>query len=512
MTFMAPKIVGSPQQKAVWSAMRTKEEHLLVEARAGSGKTFTLVHGLKKMTLPDSVLFAAFNKSVQQELSMKLPHSVECRTLHSFGFKVIRENREDVGPPNNNKIREILGEIGPEFGFVNNWDWKKGQRPAVWNMVGLFRNNGLLLPRSWTPHQPLTTQLVKDLTALKQEHSIDWNAPDGLLYNLVAAVVYQTLRSDDIDFDDMIYWPFALGLEMDKYDLVLVDEFQDTNLVQQDLVYKSADRLIVTGDRHQSIYGFRGADADAIPRAEKMLSKTKRGLISLPLTVSRRCSVKVIELAQRVVPDIEAMKDAKRGHVTKIQPQKLATLLEPGDMVVCRCNAPLIELIYKLYAKGRRAFIEGRKIGDGLTRLVDHLLEGTNDESLSNLGERLKRWETSERTKLKKENAPVRRLIALMDKCDCLRAVIKSVESLDQLLQHLEELFQDDVDLTTDIRLSSVHRAKGLEAERVVILQPELIPHPLASTKKDKIQEKNILYAAITRTIDHLYFAGTPKI
>jgi len=88
----------------------------------------------------------------------------------------------------------------------------------------------------------------------------------------------------------------------------------------------------------------------------------------------------------------------------------------------------------------------------------------------------------------------------------CLFAILQGISpssTPDRFISACEEIFSDDTH--SGIILSSVHRAKGLEAERVFILKPELMPHPLATSEQELQQEMNIKYVAITRAKKELY-------
>src|SRR5947208_1100609 len=101
----------------------------------------------------------------------------------------------------------------------------------------------------------------------------------------------------------MVYLPVALGLPVERYDLLLIDEAQDLSRVQQGLAKMSGRRLVFCGDDKQSLYGFAGADCDSLPRLTEELSRTPRGVVTLPLTQTRRSSKAVVREAQKYVPD-----------------------------------------------------------------------------------------------------------------------------------------------------------------------------------------------------------------
>lgn len=90
-----------------------------------------------------------------------------------------------------------------------------------------------------------------------------------------------------IDFDDMVYLPLVFKLRLFPQDWVLIDEAQDTNPTRRALaarMLKPGGRVIAVGDPRQAIYGFTGADNDALEQIAAQFS-CKR----MPLTVSYRC-------------------------------------------------------------------------------------------------------------------------------------------------------------------------------------------------------------------------------
>ena len=100
------------------------------------------------------------------------------------------------------------------------------------------------------------------------------------------------------------------------------------------------------------------------------------------------------------------------------------------------------------------------------------------------------------------------RIMNLQDRHTCIIYFTENQETLDGVISSIEKLFSDDE--TNGIKLSSIHKAKGLEANRVFLLQPEgaSIPHPMAKTSWQREQEFNLLYVAITRAIDELVYVS----
>ena len=90
------------------------------------------------------------------------------------------------------------------------------------------------------------------------------------------------------------------------------------------------------------------------------------------------------------------------------------------------------------------------------------------------------------------------------DVCECIFAAIRSTgaETMSELWEEIQRLMVDDGEGVT---LSSIHRAKGLEADRVILIRPDLIPSEYAKQDWQKTQEENLLYVAYTRARDTLY-------
>jgi len=179
--------------------------------------------------------------------------------------------------------------------------------------------------------------------------------------------------------------------------------------------------------------------------------------------------------------------------------------VQDGDFLLCRCNAPLVSECFKFIKVGRKANIQGRDIGQGLIRTIQKLKAGTIVDLVSKLDD----WYTAEtRKENAKRNPSDARLIALQDRKDCLMAFVDGSTTVEQVTSKIEQVFSDNT--TGGIRLSSIHKAKGLEANRVFLLEPKgaTVPHPMAKSGWQKQQELNLRYVAITRAIKELVYVS----
>jgi superfamily I DNA/RNA helicase len=181
-----------------------------------------------------------------------------------------------------------------------------------------------------------------------------------------------------------------------------------------------------------------------------------------------------------------------------------------SHMVLCRTNAPLVSAAYALIANNVPVKIQGREIGADLAKLIKRM--AAPHDSVADLTVRMNEWRDKETLRLTAD--PTRaisneaKLQVLADKVDCIDALCQGMETVQQVLDRIQLIFAD-VDATTDKRkfvlLSSVHRAKGLESHMVHIINPELMPHPMATTDEEIQQEMNLKYVAYTRAIQELH-------
>lgn len=510
--------------------------HLIVEARAGSGKTTTIIEGLKLMLGQETTLtpspqqravwdamllskgkaksfcMVAFNKSIATELQRRVPPGVTASTMHSMG---------------NSAVCKAFGRVKVESGRVSNVvatllgrdlrDLKKDRFEmvkAVEDLVGMCKMN--LVEGDDT----------EALAQLVSHYEIEVPPKyESEVFALVPQVLEQCkdVNADKmIDFNDMIYLPVVLNLAMQRYDVLLVDESQDLNRCQQALAKMAGRRLILVGDPKQAVYGFAGADSESMARMYNelvpIIKEGDRGCTHLPLTVTRRCGREIVKEANKIVPDLEAFGTNPEGKVSRAPytdkaskltleekklnpPDDYTKLVQDGDFVLCRVNAPLVSQCFRFLKMGRKAVIQGRDIGKGLVKLIDNF----KAVDVPDLVRQLSDWHNAERTKENAKRFPSEgKLINLSDKYECLVTFTEGVQTVEDVRKKIESVFSDDG--TTGVRFSSVHRAKGLEANRVFLLQPEgaKMPHPLAKSKWQKEQEMNCLYIAITRAKEEL--------
>lgn len=448
----SPKISHSPYQLAIFDHIKTGKGNLMIEAVAGSGKTTTIVSALKLIPPMDKVLFLAFNKKIAEDIQARVPSGVQACTFHSLGFQAIRDRR---------KVK-----------VKNNYMWEIVQNEAPDEYRKIFHVIDRIISLAKATNAPMSD--IIDF------YGIDIPNVRGFGDILGRCWLKAIETKDYINFDDMLWVPTMGEYEFPKFDWVFVDEAQDLSPIQVDMLFQLKNertRFVLVGDRAQAIYGFRGAQTDAIPSIIEALHCT-----TLPLSISYRCPFNIVEKARALVPTIEAHNPGGKVY-TEQYPE-----YQDGDLILCRCTAPLVKECLNLIRQGKKAHVVGQ------------------DQDL------LKTWKEVKKIGLDAFKNKVydkykgSRLSDYLDQIDTLEALQEFNPDIEAAIA---QVFGNDM---RGITFMTIHRSKGLERDRVFILNPELLPHPKAENAWEREQEKNLEYVAITRAKQELCYVTNPKV
>ena len=502
--------VPSLYQQAVFDFVSGGQGSALVTAVAGAGKTTTIVKALELIPSRAVVSFLAFNKRIADELKGKVPSNVRAQTFHSVGFSAwnYMKNR-NVQVNLTDKSRDLMKA---HFGEVHNQLYGA----FACKLVSLAKQIGMGF---LSADDAATWKGLVDHYDVSLDSS-DAHENDGI--EIARQLLEHSIRVADareggpsvIDADDMLYMPLLRNARFFPHDWVFVDEAQDTNMIQLAMLrrmLKPSGRLVAVGDRRQAIYGFRGADASAMDNI-----KVAFNCIELPLTISYRCSKAVVARAQTIVPYIEAHADAPDGVVRNLNRTRIsaegeyprheveAPVFSAGEAIICRNTAPLISKAYELIGKGQGCKVLGREIGAGLIKLVEKM----KARDLDTLEDRLDAWGEREAAKFVAKGQE-QKAEAVWDKVAAIKAVIAGLDeerrNVAALKSQLNDMFSDDSDSRL-VMLMTAHKSKGLEFERVYILEPQLMPSKWARQAWQQEQEQNLLYVTITRAKRELIF------
>ena len=256
----------------------------LVIAGAGSGKTrvltYKIAYLLERGMAPWNILALTFTNKAAREMKERIGRLVgqeramylQMGTFHSVFARILRAEAEQIGFSSNFTIydqadaRSLVKSIIKEMQL----DDKTYKPNSVADRISMAKNHLLL------PQQYATSSWAADDAQYKRP----------FVSNIYQRYVERCHQANAMDFDDLLVKTFVLLRNhedvrrkyIERFQYVLVDEYQDTNYAQQEIVLLLAHehgRVCVVGDDAQSIYSFRGANIDNILNFQKQYQGAK---------------------------------------------------------------------------------------------------------------------------------------------------------------------------------------------------------------------------------------------
>lgn len=484
--------VPSKYQKTVYIYINRGKGNAVIDAVAGSGKSTTIVNALQQIPSDKRILFLAFNKAIVEELKIKIGNAknVDIKTLHSLGASICMRNL-------NCSIQDDKYKIWVNNGV--NYSNLVPTQPLPDEQMGTWKQNILKLIDLGRVNLVKT---VEELDDLSYKHDIDILDNEADL--ALKGIQWGERETQFIDFTDMIYFPNVKKLKIFQYDWVFIDECQDLNAAQRELFLKcvkpNGGRFVAVGDPRQAIYGFAGADVESFNLLKKIPHTVK-----LPLSVCYRCDSDIINLAKEIVPQIEARDNAPSGTVNR---EATLAEIQDGDMVLCRLSAPLVKLCMKYIGSGVKAYVKGRDIGTNLINMI----KKTNRKHIKDVEERLHRelqriiGKVVAKQKCTEKEAMESDVYKnYEDKVKAIEVLSEGLQTAKEVIDRIDTIFSDGN--KSGICLSTIHKSKGLEADRVfIICEDKLWFKPCMNVPWMAEQENNLVYVAYTRAKHYLGF------
>jgi superfamily I DNA/RNA helicase len=479
-------MIDTEEQVAIYNEGEYGDGNMVIRARAGAGKTTTLVNLAKRLPQSKSITFVAFNRHIKEELRTKLPPNIFVFTSHGLGYSGIMRKYKDA-ELDEFKVDKVMAK------HMKTWDLS--QVANIIEYMGVMKQmiNLIRLTLTFDPNKVLD---------LAERYDLRFDLEDTRRAFLILEEMLNDKKT--FDYTDEVYLPNVdKKIWLFPQDYVLVDEAQDLSKAQHELIKKlvkwdkatgkPTTRLIFCGDDMQAIYGFTGADSNAFESLTRF-PNTK----VFPLTITFRCGKNIVAEANKIVTDIRPMENAIDGVV------RSGSALDEagdGDFILARKTLPLVRMFFSFLIMKKKATIKGSDFGINLI----HMIEG--EKTLAQLGASLANNLTKFREKIEKHGVfnieEHTGYVMLKDKTDVITFLMKTVNSVDELKQMILGIFRDNV--TDGIMLSTVHKAKGLEADRVFIIKPKDMPLKVSKGWMYQ-QEMNLKYIAITRAKKELIY------
>jgi DNA helicase-2/ATP-dependent DNA helicase PcrA len=289
--------IWAEQQTNIFGWMESGSGNAAVVARAGTGKTTVIEHGVKNAPETKSV-YCVFNKKNQLEAERRIKKTgLDIKTLHGLGFAFVRNSWKGVRPDDSSRREDI------EMDRIMAVDSRMPATVAyaIKRTIGFAKNTILGVPS--------VTQLVElmidkgfEPEFATEEEQATWTTEKLAAYAKQAMEAALTRNHEGrISFDDMVWLPTAANMVRPWYSLVIVDEAQDMSMPQLEMAIracKSTGRILIVGDPRQCIYGFRGAATNGMQvMIERLQAKV------FPLTTTYRCAKSIVSLAATLVQD-----------------------------------------------------------------------------------------------------------------------------------------------------------------------------------------------------------------
>jgi superfamily I DNA/RNA helicase len=456
-------------------------ECIIVNSVAGSGKSTTArgVAAHLHTYLDQDVLMTCFNTDMASENRTKVKHGISSLTIHSW----LKRDMEGILTVDvNNKQSPIYAQVST----IKN----TRLRSPVMRLVAFLFNAGYNLPG--------VTSTIKELY-------VDSGAikPKGVRLDDVFATAEQVFNAtcmlkNNITFD-MLLWRAARCLidgETPKsgYDTVIVDEAQDLGRAQLEwlLHYQRITncRIVFVGDENQALYQFRGACAETFSKMYELFN------VAAQLSLSRtfRCSGEVLSLAQKYVPRIKGDTEG-RGKVVSISVLPVAEI-KPGSFVISRFNKDLVVAAI--------SFLKSNvPINYSNEKYFQSIFEEINKNNFEDMDSfyGIKRREIAEFEANSYDNKAA--LAAFVDMWDCMEVIMAHHFTSGKKLSAIQDSLMPTGVTGNRVLLSTIHKAKGLEAEDVYF-----IGYADLAKKTMNLPELNAIYVGVTRALGTLYLVN----
>lgn len=346
MTTTKEKIEPNSAQKECIENIKGK---YLVIAGPGTGKTFSLVERIKNMLnkniSPDKILCLTFSDAAANEMRSRLfdvlknqTKEIDIYTYHSFCNEIISENPEEFELPQDYKliptaisrqfIKECIDELNPIEHRSSKNDPYIFLKPISRQIEEIKRNRltkeayfkNIKENPDWEPKIKALSDEIEDYKLKNKK--IPQRIPNDIDYQekkiKKAYEIWEFYElyknkmelNHYLDFNDMISFvldkfenePSFLDKISNKYEYILVDEYQDTNKNQNELIFKLADsnkaqNIFVVGDDDQIIYTFQGAKLDTVENFLRHYPDTK----VICLKENMRSSQNILDCAREIV-------------------------------------------------------------------------------------------------------------------------------------------------------------------------------------------------------------------
>lgn len=475
----------SDEQRDIINAVVDGNESLLVSAYAGVGKTSVCTEAMHQMAAKSprtTQAYIIFAKRNQSEATGKCPAIATVKTAHGFGLQSLGKAYGKITVDKEKTDRIAMALVGPEE-----------KDAELRYMVA----KGIDLGKDYLATTP------EKIIEIVEKHGIEICdlSESEFADKILKGMEVSAQQPNVVSFSDMVWLNIRLGITVPTFDLLFLDELQDLNAARQELAFRAIGkngRFVGVGDDNQSIFQFSGADRHAM---NNMRERTKAKI--MPLHKTFRCGRKIVEFARTYVADYIAADTNPEGEVVECSMQDMmsdTSGVMPGDFVLSRTNAPCVKIAMSLLKQGRKCVIQGKDLGNNLVFMIKR----SKAVSVAGFQTWLDEWANAEIERLTAKNKDYEHIT---DKREVMEVFCNGETDLSVVKGKINAMFDEaEPNETHRVRISSIHKSKGDEANRVWRLESSFTCRP--KTEEDQVAERNINYVSITRAINSLYLVS----
>lgn len=540
------------QQDILDFFLNNPQSNMLVNALAGSGKSTTACMLSEHSKTSD--LYIAFNASVVEEFKKKIKNpKTKVMTMHSLAYSIMLYNVEQESKDSGEKPKGFGSQRSKRTVSLDNFKPHKILDEEITKRYGRyieFAKRVFLKDNYINLYNLCRLTLTdmssnKDVSRLIDDHVLflyygdeGYSAPDiseitSTLKILDTKSRQQFETQGVIDFTDMLWITFN-KLKYDNWEVpywalytnIYCDEVQDFSNIQLNFlkfIKRTKGRYVFIGDFHQAIYNFAGANAQAFNQIPKMFAPVK----TFDLPICYRCAKSHLSRVNREygIP-ILPCDDAPMGFVKTIDKSKISEYAKAGDMVISRKNKWIAEVVLDLARNGTPIFIEDKEMVGAIKRQILSskctsvgTLEKFLQKVISNYNKKLFEIVSKNSREGGHEEEHLEAVAEANSKIDNTSFLLEILEgylenhassdSVSKFSNFIDKLL-NTTPSPNCVRLCSIHKAKGLEATNVFVLNEAKINYDFRNSKEQNIQEKNLSYIATTRAKEGLYLVKEP--
>ena len=541
------------QQDILDFFLNNPQSNMLVNALAGSGKSTTACMLSEHSKTSD--LYIAFNASVVEEFKKKIKNpKTKVMTMHSLAYSIMLYNVEQESKDSGEKPKGFGSQRSKRTVSLDNFKPHKILDEEITKRYGRYIEfaKRVFLKDNYVNLYNLCRLTLtdmssnKDVSRLIDDHVLflyygdeGYSAPDiseitSTLKILDTKSRQQFETQGVIDFTDMLWITFN-KLKYDNWEVpywalytnIYCDEVQDFSNIQLNFlkfIKRTKGRYVFIGDFHQAIYNFAGANAQAFNQIPKMFAPVE----TFDLPICYRCAKSHLSRVNREygIP-ILPCDDAPMGFVKTIDKNKISEYAKAGDMVISRKNKWIAEVVLDLARNGTPIFIEDKEMVEAIKRQILSskctsvgTLEKFLQKVISNYNKKLFEIVSKNAREGGHEEEHLEAVAEANSKIDNTSFLLEILEgylenhassdSVSKFSNFIDKLL-NTTPSPNCVRLCSIHKAKGLEATNVFVLNEAKINYDFRNSKEQNIQEKNLSYIATTRAKEGLYLVKEPS-